>query len=147
MVRALWAGETVTHDGLVRVAQAKLYTRPATPPRLGGTAVSPESAAFVGGWADGLITVNQPEAALRRVVEASRGGGGAGKPRYLQAYVSDAADEGAALAAAHARARPRARVRAGATFTTSASTRCAGSRRSASGCCRGGAASERHVAC
>ncbi|HEU4403832.1 MAG TPA: TIGR03885 family FMN-dependent LLM class oxidoreductase [Polyangiaceae bacterium] len=101
VVRALWAGETVTHFGLVRVAQAKLYTRPATPPRLFGAAVSPESASLVGGWADGLITVNQPEPALRRVVEAFRAGGGEGKPMFLQAHVAYAPDEGAALAAAH----------------------------------------------
>lgn len=102
VVRALWAGETVTHYGLVRVAEAKLYTRPAEPPRLFGAAVSPESAALVGAWADGLITVNQPEAALRRVVEAFRAGGGEGKPMYLQAHVAYAADEAAALAEAHA---------------------------------------------
>jgi probable non-F420 flavinoid oxidoreductase len=108
VARALWAGETVTHYGLVRVAQAKLYTRPATTPRLFGAAVSPESAAFVGGWADGLITVNRRAEAMRRVIEAFREGGGAGKPMYLQAHVAYAPDEGAALAAAHEQWRTNA---------------------------------------
>jgi coenzyme F420-dependent glucose-6-phosphate dehydrogenase len=36
VMRALWAGEVVTCRGLVCVEEAKLYTRPATPPRLFG---------------------------------------------------------------------------------------------------------------
>src|SRR4051812_46503482 len=34
VMRALWAGETVVHDGLVRVREARLYSRPASPPRV-----------------------------------------------------------------------------------------------------------------
>src|SRR3954466_2561604 len=36
VIRALWAGETVTCRGRVRVEAASLYTRPAEPPRLFG---------------------------------------------------------------------------------------------------------------
>lgn len=32
IIRALWAGETVTHYGRVCIEEAKLYTRPETPP-------------------------------------------------------------------------------------------------------------------
>jgi coenzyme F420-dependent glucose-6-phosphate dehydrogenase len=31
IMRALWKGETVTHRGLLRIEEAKLYTRPETP--------------------------------------------------------------------------------------------------------------------
>jgi coenzyme F420-dependent glucose-6-phosphate dehydrogenase len=101
IMRALLAGETVTHEGLVRVDQARLYTRPAQPPPFFGAAVSPESAAWVAGWADGLITVSRPHEQLRQVVDAFRQHGGAGKPMYLQVHLSLAESEQAALDAAH----------------------------------------------
>jgi G6PDH family F420-dependent oxidoreductase len=101
VMRALFAGEEVTHDGLVRVDRARLWTRPDVAPALVGAAVSPETASWVGGWADGLITVNQEPGVLRKVVAAFRDGGGAGKPAYLQAHVSWAATEEEALAIAH----------------------------------------------
>jgi coenzyme F420-dependent glucose-6-phosphate dehydrogenase len=40
VIRALWAGETVTHDGRVRVETARLYTRPAVPPAILGAAIT-----------------------------------------------------------------------------------------------------------
>lgn len=101
VMRALFAGDTVTHAGLVRVDRAKLYTRPATPPPLIAAAVSAETAAWAGAWADGLVTVNQSPDALRRVVEAFRDGGGGAKPLYLQVHVCIADTEEAALAEAH----------------------------------------------
>jgi len=101
VVRALFAGEEVTHRGLVRVDRARLWTRPDVAPALIGAAVSPETASWVGGWADGLITVNQEPEVLRKVVAAFRDGGGAGKPAYVQVHVSWAATEAEALAIAH----------------------------------------------
>ena len=101
VIRALLAGETVSHDGLVRVDRARLWTLPERPPMLAGAAVSAETAAWVGGWADALITLNQPLDKLRGVVEAFRQGGGEGKPLYLQVHLSWAADEATALAVAH----------------------------------------------
>jgi hypothetical protein len=55
----------------------------------------------VGGWADGLITVNQPVDRLRRVLDAFHAGGGEGKPTSLQVHLAVAADEATALASAH----------------------------------------------
>ncbi len=49
-----------------------------------------------GGWADGLITISQPLAQLRRVVAAFEDGGGRGKPMYLQAKLSYARRTGGA---------------------------------------------------
>jgi probable non-F420 flavinoid oxidoreductase len=101
VIRALLAGETVSHDGLVRVDRARLWTLPERPPMLIGAAVSPETAAWVGGWADGLVTINQTTDQLRAVIDAFRAGGGEGKPLFLQVHLSWAADEAEALAVAH----------------------------------------------
>jgi probable non-F420 flavinoid oxidoreductase len=101
VIRALLAGETVSHDGLIKVDQARLWTLPEQPPMLIGAAISPETAAWVGGWADGLVTINQPHDTLRAVIDAFRTGGGEGKPLYLQVHLSWAADEDTALAVAH----------------------------------------------
>jgi coenzyme F420-dependent glucose-6-phosphate dehydrogenase len=102
VMRALFAGETVTHQGLIKVHEARLHTRPKQPPLLFGAAISARSAEWVGAWADGLITVARPEAELREVVEGFRRGGGEGKPMYLQACVSFAPSDAEAEAAAFA---------------------------------------------
>jgi probable non-F420 flavinoid oxidoreductase len=101
VIRALLAGETVSHDGLVRVDRAKLWTLPDEAPMLVGAAVSPETAAWAGTWADGLVTINQAHDTLRAVIDAFRASGGEGKPLYLQVHLSWAADEATALAVAH----------------------------------------------
>lgn len=101
IMRALWAGETVTHRGLVQVEAAKLYTRPATPPLLIGAAVTAKTAGWLGGWADGLITISRPPEQLRPVVEAFRQGGGAGKPMILKVQLSYDRDEASARCGAH----------------------------------------------
>lgn len=101
VIRALLAGEEVSHDGLVRVDRARLSTLPALAPQLIGAAVSPATAEFAGSWADGLVTVNQPPNVLREVLAAFDAGGGIGKPRYLQVHVSWADTDDQALAIAH----------------------------------------------
>ncbi len=101
VIRSLLAGEEVSHDGLVRVDRARLYTLPVEPPPLIGAAVSEATAQIVGSWADGLITVNQRPEELRRVLDAFDAGGGAGKPRYLQVHVSWADSDDEAVAIAH----------------------------------------------
>ncbi|HYH56335.1 MAG TPA: TIGR03885 family FMN-dependent LLM class oxidoreductase [Anseongella sp.] len=88
IIRALWAGETVTHDGLVKVEEARLYTLPRQIPLIIGAAITPVTARWMGGWADGLITVSQPVEDLRKVVDAFREGGGAAKPMFLQVQLS-----------------------------------------------------------
>ena len=101
VIRALFAGEVVDHDGLVRVDRARLWTLPAEPPSLIGAAVSADTARWCGGWADGLVTINQPRDALERVVAAFREGGGEGRPLYLQVHLSWAETEEEALRIAH----------------------------------------------
>ena len=93
VMRALWNGETVTHRGLVVVEDAKLYTLPDRAPKIIGAAITPETAEWVGGWADGLITIVQPKDTLSEVVQAFRQGGGEGKPMFLQVQLSYAEDK------------------------------------------------------
>lgn len=88
VIRALWAGETVTHRGRFVVEDAHLYTRPQEPPLIVGAALTPETARWAGGWADAMITIGQTTDKMRQVVDAFRGGGGEGKPLYLQAQLS-----------------------------------------------------------
>jgi probable non-F420 flavinoid oxidoreductase len=100
VIRALLAGEEVSHDGLVTVDRARLWTRPETPPALFGAAVSVETARWCAEWADGLITVNAPDEHLRSMVDAYRDAGGRG-PLALQVHLSWAPTEDEALATAH----------------------------------------------
>ncbi|RKT54954.1 TIGR03885 family FMN-dependent LLM class oxidoreductase [Saccharothrix australiensis] len=100
VIRALLAGEEVSHDGLVTVDRARLWTRPDRPPALLGAAVSAATARWCAEWADGLITVNAPLAHLREVVDAYRGAGGIGK-LALQVHLSWAPDHEQALRIAH----------------------------------------------
>ena len=97
VMRQLFAGETVSHDGAVKVDRAKLWTRPERAPALIGAAVSIETARWVGSWADGLITVNQSHDHLLRMIEAFRSGGGENKPVFLQIHLSYAHTDQAAL--------------------------------------------------
>jgi probable non-F420 flavinoid oxidoreductase len=101
VMRALFAGEVVDHEGLVHVDRARLWTLPPEPPSLIGAAVSPETARWCGGWADGLVTINQPRDTLERVIEAFREGGGEDRPVHLQVHLSWAPDEDEARRIAH----------------------------------------------
>lgn len=96
VIRALLAGEEVTHHGLVRVDRARVWSLPAEPPPIVAAAVSLESAAEHAAWADGLITVGADPRAARDVVGAYRDAGGVG-PARLQVHIAYAADEAAAL--------------------------------------------------
>jgi coenzyme F420-dependent glucose-6-phosphate dehydrogenase len=100
VIRDLWAGDTVTHRGRFTVEEAKLYTLPESPPPLFGAAITPETAGWVGGWADGLITIAAPPDQMREVVSAFRDGGGEGKPMFLQAQIAYAETDQEAEAAA-----------------------------------------------
>ncbi|WP_371816275.1 LLM class flavin-dependent oxidoreductase [Neorhizobium sp. AL 9.2.2] len=80
-MRALLAGETVSSDRRqLETEEAKLSSLPTKPPLLLGAALTEETVTWLGKWADGLATVRKPVNELRRVVEAFRSNGGAGKP-------------------------------------------------------------------
>jgi probable non-F420 flavinoid oxidoreductase len=101
VIRALLHGDEVSVDGHVRVDRARLWTLPPTPPPLIGAALSEETAAWCGGWADGLITVHMPPDRLSRLIEAFRAGGGEGKPVRVQVKVAWAPTDEEALAGAY----------------------------------------------
>jgi probable non-F420 flavinoid oxidoreductase len=100
VIRALLAGQEVSHDGLVTVDRARLWTLPDQPPLLLAAAVSIETARSAADWADGLITVAQSHAHLRRMIDAYREAGGRGEIS-LQVHLSYAAVEDDALRIAH----------------------------------------------
>ncbi len=91
VIRRLLAGEEVTHHGLVTADRARVWTLPDEPPALIGPAVTPATAARAAGWADGLITINQPTDTLREIVAAYRDNGGRG-PLAIQVHLSWHAD-------------------------------------------------------
>jgi coenzyme F420-dependent glucose-6-phosphate dehydrogenase len=101
VMRALWGGETVNHRGHVTVREARLYTRPAEAPQVIGGALTPATAEWMGGWADGLVTASLPIEQLRQIVAAFRRGGGAGKPLFLQVKLAYGASDEAARQAAY----------------------------------------------
>jgi len=100
VIRRLLAGEEVTHHGLVTVERARIWDLPDPMPLLIGPAVSVESAARVAGWADGIVTLNQPIETLRRLLAAYRDAGGTGRAA-LQVHLSWAPTEDEAEAIAH----------------------------------------------
>ena len=100
VIRRLLKGEEVSHDGLVHVNRAKLWTLPDTVPDLVGPAVTPATAARHAAWADALITVNQPPETLRQVLDSYRDAGGRG-PARLQIHLSWAPTDDEAAAIAH----------------------------------------------
>jgi probable non-F420 flavinoid oxidoreductase len=91
VIGRLLTGEQVDADGAVRVHKARLWEVPAVPVPLFGAALSPGSAASVGAWADGLITVAAPRKRLSEVIGAFRDVAGKAAPVHVQAHVSWAA--------------------------------------------------------
>jgi probable non-F420 flavinoid oxidoreductase len=99
VIRALLAGEEVTHDGLVTVDRARIWTLPEQPPALIAPAVTVATARAGADWADGLVTINQPHDTLREMIAAYRDAGGRGK-LVIQVHVSYDPDPDRALAVA-----------------------------------------------
>jgi probable non-F420 flavinoid oxidoreductase len=100
VIRALLAGEEVSHDGLVTVDRARIWTLPEQQPALIAPAVTAATAARHAEWADGLVTINQPHETLRELVDAYRDAGGQGT-LAIQVHVSWDPDPDRAVAIAH----------------------------------------------
>jgi probable non-F420 flavinoid oxidoreductase len=99
VIRRMLHGEEVSHDGLVTVDRARLWTLPEPVPRLVAPAVSVATAAEAAEWADGLITINQDRDHLQRMLDAYRSAGGEGRVA-IQVHVSWAEAEDQAMAIA-----------------------------------------------
>ncbi len=93
IMKRLLAGETVSQYGHVNIEGARLYTLPLHQPLLVGAALTVETAAWMGGWADGLLTAHKPLPDLKKIIEAFKKGGGEGKPIYLQVQLGYGADD------------------------------------------------------
>jgi coenzyme F420-dependent glucose-6-phosphate dehydrogenase len=97
IIRELWTGELVTHDGdYYTVHTARLYTVPEQPPPIMVAAAGSNAAELAGRIGDGLISV----APSSEVVDTYRRNGGDG-PRYGQIHVCWAPDEQQAVETAH----------------------------------------------
>ena len=96
VMRALFAGEEVTHHGLVHVDRARPWTLPAEPPPLVGAAVSEPTARWLAGWSDGLATIFQARETMERVIGGWRDAGGEGR-LVIQVHVSWAPTDDEAL--------------------------------------------------
>jgi coenzyme F420-dependent glucose-6-phosphate dehydrogenase len=84
IIRRLWAGKSVTHDGdPFRVERARLYSRPDTPPPIVIAAGGTKTAELAGRIGDGMLGV-EPQPAF---VDAFEAAGGSGKPRVGQLHV------------------------------------------------------------
>ncbi|GAA1540282.1 putative non-F420 flavinoid oxidoreductase [Microbacterium ginsengiterrae] len=86
-IRALLDGQRVDSEGLVRIHDARIWTLPEHPVPLIGAAVSADTAAWVAGWSDGLITVGCQEQETAEALRRYRGAGGRGQAR-LQIHLS-----------------------------------------------------------
>lgn len=99
VIRRLHAGERVTHHGEITVDRARIWEFPDPVPAMILPALSPETARRFAAQVDGLITVNQPLADLREMLEAYQAGGGTGR-KVLQVHLSWAETEDQAYAIA-----------------------------------------------
>jgi coenzyme F420-dependent glucose-6-phosphate dehydrogenase len=96
MIRRLWEGETVARGSKhFPTKDAKLHSRPASPPKLYVSAFFEHAAAVAAKHADGLWTLGDPESAPK-VIDAYRRAGGRGE-LVLQALVSWAETDEEAL--------------------------------------------------
>ncbi|GGF66325.1 LLM class F420-dependent oxidoreductase [Paracoccus acridae] len=98
VMHALLRGETVTHRGRVTAIEARLWSLPDAPPPLFGAAATEDTARWLGGWAEGLLTLGGDPANVARVIAAFREGGGEGKPVHVQHTISWAETEDRAMA-------------------------------------------------
>jgi G6PDH family F420-dependent oxidoreductase len=100
IMKALLRGETISHDGLIKVDRAKLWTKPPAMPLLVGAAITAQTAEWMGSWADGLVTIGQDYDVLEKIIDAFRRGGKS-KPIFLQEQIAYAPTYEDAMAQAH----------------------------------------------
>ena len=84
IIRRLLKGEEVSYSGLVTVKEARLYTLPKQLPKIFCTAISTETSAWAGIWADGLLTTSGSKEEILEKKKAFEDNGGYGKPFALQ---------------------------------------------------------------
>ena len=89
LMRKLWTEDTyISHDGIIQVEQAKLFTKPTHLPTVFGAALTEKTASWLSEWADGLITISRPVDKLKKLITAFGKGGGRDKPMILKVQIS-----------------------------------------------------------
>lgn len=101
VIKQLWNGDTVSETGHIRVNNARLYTLPQKHPQIFGAALTEETAAWVGSWADGLTTTGENLDELRKKITAFKTSGGEHKPIWVKLDVSYAKTYADSLKNAH----------------------------------------------
>jgi G6PDH family F420-dependent oxidoreductase len=98
IMRRLWTEDFVTHHGEhYTVENARIYTKPETPPDIFMSGFGPKSAEVAGRIGDGFITTTPDQETL----DAFRSNGGAGKPTQAGYKVCWGTDDDTAVATAH----------------------------------------------
>jgi coenzyme F420-dependent glucose-6-phosphate dehydrogenase len=104
LIRRLWAGERVDHDGkFFKTKRAYLHTRPQQPPPLYVSAFHPGAAEVAGRYGDGLWTMADPESAPDLIETYRKAAADAGRqpgPIILETGFSWAPNDDEALEAA-----------------------------------------------
>lgn len=95
VIRELLAGKEVSHDGLVQVDRARLWSLPVVSPPLLALASSPGTATWAAEWAEGLVTVGADPTVVTDVVQAYRQAGGRGEVALQVHFVLADTDEAA----------------------------------------------------
>ena len=98
LMRRLWTGEVVSHEGRhFRSRHAKLFTLPEEPPPVLVSGFGPKSIEVAGRIGDGFCTAS----ADREAIELFRASGGGGKPVQAGAKVCFGSDEAESRRTAH----------------------------------------------
>lgn len=84
IIRKLLEGDEVNFEGKVKVKNARLYSLPSSKPLLFCAAISQQTAAWAGHWADGLITTAGEMDGTGKKIEAFRSKAGNDKPCHIQ---------------------------------------------------------------
>lgn len=96
-MRRLLDGERVTEPGPPAVVDARLWCRPPQRTALVGAATSVETARWLGGWAEGLLTVAHDLDQLQAIIAAFREQAGPDRPVHVKVDLSWAATDAEAL--------------------------------------------------
>ncbi len=96
IIKELWKGDYITHHGIIKLENAKLFTPPETIPQIYGAAITEKTAKWMSSWAGGMITISKPIEDLKKMVDAFRQGDNK-KPLALKVQVSYASSEEKAL--------------------------------------------------
>jgi probable non-F420 flavinoid oxidoreductase len=101
VIRRMLKGEEVNFDGSIHVKNGRVWSLPEQLPLLYCAAISTETSAWCGTWADGLITTSGSPDDIKEKMQAFAGNGGKGKPVNIQYSFSFADSREKALQGAH----------------------------------------------